>query len=249
MSRSLSFVVSLGLMASAALGAAGARARGGASEARGTAVAARALPSPSGEAGAIIERLRHIDRTLVDSTYAHVTRVDEAAGSYEFDCSGMVTWVLSRSAPGAYGAIRRFVGERRPLARDFHRYIAAVRAKRPQWAWSRVERVSDAQPGDVIAWIKPDVVRSPYTGHVAFIVERPSPVRDQPGTYLVRIADASSYRHQDDTREGTGRTGFGFGTILVAADPATDTPLAYGWVGLQSAWIFPTDIAIGRPRH
>jgi hypothetical protein len=209
----------------------------------------RTASRPSGDGGAIIERLRHIDATLSESAYTHVTRVNEPAGVYDFDCSGMVAWVLSRSAPGAYQALRRGVGDRRMVARDFYRHIASVRPAHPHWAWSRVERVAEAEPGDVIAWIKPEIVRSAYTGHVAFIVDRPAPVREQPGMYLVRIADASSYRHQDDSREGTGRTGFGFGTILVTADPTSDAPLAYGWVGLDSAWVFPTDIAIGRPRH
>jgi hypothetical protein len=193
--------------------------------------------------------VRHIDATLVTSAYVHDTLVNERAGIYEFDCSGMVAWVLSRAAPGAYRSLRERAGDRRLVARDFYRHIASVRAEQPLWAWARVPRVSEAQPGDVIAWIKPDIIRSPYTGHVAFIVERPVPVADQPATYLVRIADASSYQHQDDSRAGTGRTGFGFGTILVATDPNTDAPLAYGWVGVRSAWIFPTDMAIGRARH
>lgn len=204
---------------------------------------------PWGDDGTILDRVRHIDETLVDSAYTHDTLVNEGAGIYQFDCSGMVAWVLARAAPGAYQSLRRTVGERRPLARDFYRYIASIRPQHPAWAWARVARVSEAQPGDVIAWIKPEIIRSPYTGHVAFVVERPVPVADQRSTYLVRIADASSYQHQDDSRTGTGRTGFGYGTILVAADPQSDVPLAYGWVGLRSAWIFPTPIAIGRPRH
>jgi hypothetical protein len=50
--------------------------------------------------------------------------------------------------------------------------------------------------------------------------------------------------HDEDSR--AGRTGFGFGTILLVADPETDAPIAYGWVGLR--WrAFETPIALGRP--
>jgi hypothetical protein len=64
--------------------------------------------------------------------------------------------------------------------------------------------------------------------------------------FVVRIADASSYQHDDDDRYGTGRTGFGSGVILLVADPETGSPKAYGWFGLRSAYVFETPIALGR---
>jgi hypothetical protein len=67
--------------------------------------------------------------------------------------------------------------------------------------------------------------------------------------YLVRIADASRYHHQDDSRAGSGRDGFGLGTILVVADSETGAPIAYGWFGLRSGWVLATKMAIGRPEH
>src|SRR6185503_3926276 len=107
-----------------------------------------------------------------------------------------------------------------------------------------VSRAQDAKPSDVIAWIKPPIVPSPNTGHVAFIVHKPVPVASRPGTYLVRVADSTSLLHDDDTREG--RTGFGFGTIVVLADANSDAPTGFGWAGLRF-WTFQTPIAIGRP--
>jgi hypothetical protein len=65
----------------------------------------------------------------------------------------------------------------------------------------------------------------------------------------LRIADASRYQHQDDSRAGSGRDGFGTGTILVVADPDTGAPTAYGWFGLRSRWVLETRIAIGRPER
>ena len=207
----------------------------------------RPRPQPAGGNGRIIALLRRVATNLRHSAYSHVTRVDEAAGRYEFDCSGMVAWVLRRTAPVALGAVTWRLKRHRPLARDFYRRIAATRSGASRYGWLRVPQVADARCGDVIAWLRPPQLRSPNTGHVAFIVGAPGRVPGRPDHYLLRIADASRYQHQDDSRRGTGRTGFGFGTILVIADSATGAPAAYGWVGRRSRWVFPTRIAIGRP--
>jgi hypothetical protein len=95
--------------------------------------------------------------------------------------------------------------------------------------------------------LKPELVRSTNTGHVAFLLEQPQPADGVPDGYLLRIADASRYHHEDDDRSESGRTGFGSGTILVVADPTTGAPRAYGWVGLRSRWVLDAAIAIGRP--
>lgn len=227
---------------------------------RGRQVIATVLPSliatgaeaKEGETAArvrIVELLGSIHANLEQTRYTHVTRVDERAGRYEFDCSGMAAWVLRKTAPKAHGAVVGRAKDGRPLARDYYAQIAEVRPGKPKLGWSRIAKVSEAQAGDVIAWLKPKEVRSANTGHVAFLVEAPVPTAEVPGGYLVRIADASRYRHDMDTRTATGQTGFGIGTILVVADPETDAPRAYGWVGVRSAWVFETSIAIGRAEH
>lgn len=194
----------------------------------------------------VLATLSRIEANLQQSRYTHATRVDERIGRYEFDCSGMAAWVLRRASPVAQSAVAHRSKGGRALASDYYRQIAATRIGRARYGWSRVGRVTDAAPGDVIAWLRPKEIRSPNTGHVAFLLAKPEPVSDVPHAYLVRIADASSYRHDHDTREGSDRTGFGGGTILVMADPETDAPIAYGWVGLRSAWILHTPMAIGR---
>jgi hypothetical protein len=202
--------------------------------------------NPPGRTAAVMERVRRIADTLKSSEYSHVTRVNEAEGSYVFDCSGFVAWVLRRAATGAHLSVVSRAKDRRPLARDYYWEIARTRPNAAR-GWARVERVVDARPGDVVAWLKPPEVRSTNTGHVAFIVESPEPSRVVEGGYLVRIADASRYYHQNDEREELGRSGFGFGTILIVADPVTHAPVAYGWFGDRSAWVLSAQIAIGRP--
>jgi hypothetical protein len=187
--------------------------------------------------------LGKIAASLEESEYSHALFVNEKHGVYRFDCSSMVQWVLRRSAPTAASAIAWKL-DGRPLARDFQRRIARAPAEKSKNGWRRIARVSDAKPGDVIAWLKPAEIDSPNTGHVAFVVLAPVLAPGYENAYLVRIADSTSLLHDDDTR--VGRSGFGLGTILVVTDAETDAPVAYGWVGLR--WrAFETDIAIGRP--
>lgn len=110
----------------------------------------------------------------------------------------------------------------------------------------KVTRIADAQPGGLVAWLKPAFVQSANTGHVAFLLEQPRPIAEVPNGFLVRIADASSYQHDDDDRVESGRTGFGSGTILLVADENTGAPRAYGWYGLRSRYVLETPIALGR---
>jgi len=187
--------------------------------------------------------LGNIARTVKHTEYGHSQRVNVQQGLYVFDCSSMAQWVLKRAAPVAERSVSRGLGWR-PLAADFQRRIANVAPGAERGGWHRVRRVEDAEPGDVIAWLKPKIIESKNTGHVAFIVLPPTRVTGYSDAYLVRVVDATSLLHADDTRvEGSG---FGFGTILLVIDPETGAPRAYGWVGLE--WrAFETSIAIGRP--
>ena len=195
----------------------------------------------------IVGLLEHVENNLRHSRYSHTTRIDESKGSYEFDCSGMVAWVLRKTAPRAQASVAYRTKRRRSLARDYYRRIAATKPGKARWGWQRVERVADAKPGDVISWLRPKIVRSHNTGHVAFVVEPPTPIEGLDGVYALRIADASRYQHERDTRRGTGRNGFGVGTIAVVADSKTGAPIAYGWVGTRSRYLLVTPMAIGRP--
>lgn len=187
--------------------------------------------------------LGKIAETLTESVYSHGTQVDERRGIYAFDCSGMAFWVLRKASPRAARNMARGLGGR-PLARDFQRRLSRSPTHTPRDGWSRVARVQDAVPGDVLAWIKPAIIDSPNTGHVAFIVLPPQPLPGYGNAFLVRIADSTSLLHDDDTR--VGRSGFGLGTILLVTDPETGAPQAYGWVGTRYR-VFETAIAIGRP--
>ena len=190
----------------------------------------------------VMRRLGKMGATMTDTKYSYGFRVDERKGVYQFDCSGMTYWVLKKAAPRAAAALAWKL-DHRPLARDIYRRIASIPADRNRHGWLRIARVDALEPGDVVAWIKPKVIRSPNTGHVGFVVLPPLAVPGYVNAHLVRIADSSRLLHDEDTR--VGRDGFGMGTILLVSDPDTGAPIAYGWVGLN--WrSFETDIALGR---
>ena len=212
----------------------------------------------------VLQVLADIAHEATDTRYLHTTIVDPARGIYYFDCSGMAAWVLRRAAPYAQAQVASGLGSRRPVSSTFTHAIRRAPSDATR-GWQRVLRMADAAPGDVIAWIKPPIVRSGNTGHIGFIVLPPRELADEgfvatyrpdgerdwielggdARAYLVRIADATHLHHLDDSRAEGNRNGFGFGTILVVSD-ATGHPVAYGWVGPRGN-VFSTDIGIGRP--
>lgn len=196
-------------------------------------------------AARVLGVLEGIERGLRQTRYQHATVVRERDGVFLWDCSGMTAWVLRRAAPRAMAAIAR----ERPVARDFVRAIerapttGAASARRG--AWQRVDHIASAQPGDVFAWRRPRGFPSRNTGHVGFVVEAPLPVPAIPGAYAVRIADATSWGHQDDTRRADGVGGFGMGTLVFLTD-GEGHGTHYGWYGTRSDGYVTTPIFFGR---
>ncbi len=204
--------------------------------------AGRPAPQPAPAPAQVLRVLARVAGNLRHTAYKPVLRVDERRGRYEFDCSAMAGWVLGQAAPRARRALQRT----RPLARDFYHAIVEAPADRAQRGWRRVSRIADAEAGDVLAWKRPLWFRSRNTGHVAFVLASPEPV---PGGFLVRIADATSLPHGEDSRDPNGGGGFGDGTLLVTVDVATGAGKGYGWHGRRSldhALVIETPIVIGR---
>lgn len=201
-------------------------------------------PPPPAEtrAGArILEVLSGVQRSIRDTRYQHTTVIREREGVYRWDCSGMAAWVLRRAAPVAMRRITR----PRPVARDFVRAIESAPTARPAQGWQRVDRLADARPGDLFAWRRPRGFPSRNTGHVGFVMDRPLAVRGMPGAYAVRVADATSLAHQDDTRAEDEDGGFGVGTLVFLTDDA-GRGASYGWFGTRSEGYVVTPIFVGR---
>lgn len=189
--------------------------------------------------------LDRVERRLAETRYQHQTVVAEWRGLYAWDCSGMVTWVLERSARGA----RKRILSDRPVARDYVEIIENSPTRNPYKGWSKVRDVEQVRPGDLFAWKRPRAwPRDDETGHVGFVLERPRSAPGHHRAYLLRIADATSVPHQDDTRDREGPGGYGRGTLLVTVD-AQGQPVAYGWYGTDSHGVVPTHMAFGRVHY
>lgn len=206
----------------------------------------------SGASGAVGQRANErihaeisaIARGLTATRYQHELRADPRRGQYFWDCSLMARWILARAAPQA----RSGLGTDRPLARDFYQTIARAPVGKPRRGWMRLTEPSSIMPGDLFAWLKPEMFRDrKNTGHVGFVIERPRPHPRHAGVWLVRIADATRELHGEDSRPPGGEGGFGTATLAFLFDPG-GAAVAYGWYGEDQdpQTYVPTQIAFGR---
>ncbi len=193
---------------------------------------------------AVANALTGIERGLTATKYQHRIAVDARKGVYRWDCSIMAAWILERTAPAA----RRALAVDKPLARDFYRTIERARTDRSDRGWQRLTDVAALAPGDLFAWLKPVMFKQrANTGHVGFAIGKPWRHPRFPGVWLLRIADATTELHGDDSRPPGGEGGFGTATIAFLVD-ANGAPRAYGWYGevQDPATFVPTQIVLGR---
>ena len=202
----------------------------------------RDLP-PAGRGGErVMSVLEGVRENLRETRYQHRTVVSERRGRYLWDCSGMADWVLEKAR---LRRARRALNRSRPVARTFFRTIDRAPTDRARRGWQKIEHIEDVRPGDVFAWLRPPDWPRRNTGHTGFVIEAPRRVNHWPGMYIVRIADATSVPHQDDTRSWPGDGGYGEGTILWTTDGAGEA-LAYGWHGVRSRGVVTTRAVFGR---
>jgi hypothetical protein len=120
---------------------------------------------------------------------------------------------LKKVSPEAYKVIPRSGTEKRPFAHDFYEWFTGAPApdKAPADAkWTRIEKLADARPGDVIAWKNENYQPGENTGHVMIIVEPPE--ADGKDVQKVVVIDSSAHGHGNDTRK-KGESGIGRGTL------------------------------------
>ena len=198
----------------------------------------------------LTEAIRQL-RAMKTSRYRHKSRIDEATGKFEYDCSGFVAYALARALPDALSPVP--IGLKgRPRAEDFATYFSALTEAD---AWLRIPRATDLQPGDVIAWLRPAGVSTTNTGHIVIVYDvkgslaATGPVAAIGGAreILLRVVDSTESPHADDVRGPDTATGLGTGTLGLVVD-ASDAPLGYRWKGGESVKAFATLIAIARPK-
>ena len=162
-----------------------------------------------------------------DTSYQHkndYVKWKDEAGSRKYeshtDCSGFLTALLERSYGFTQSDLERWLGKRRPLAIDYHDAILNQRG------FKHIQRVSDVEPGDVLA-IKypPDADNS---GHIMLVAEPPRRAKSTKpeiqGTeqWEVAVIDSSKSGHgKTDTRrrdDGTFGSGVGEGVFRIYAN-------------------------------
>ncbi len=203
--------------------------------------AARAQQLPGATASAALVALAAAEVQSVQEThYTHHSSIDHAAGIYDTDCSGFVDDLLRQVAPDAYSAIPVEAGWAEPRAYKFAEFFAALQTAGDEGGWTAVPYLSDAKPGDILAWSLAPFTPGSDTGHVVVLAAAPQLNRD--GSYSVPVYDASSILHAHDSR-ARGHGGVGSGNITIVVD-AMGMPVAFQF-NLHDQ-VHTTLIAIGR---
>lgn len=203
--------------------------------------------TPSELAGTLLAREAARQVTAMRTTsYEHTTFVDEATGTFEYDCSGFVGYALGRVLPAQLEAVTTFGAVVRPLAKHYQTFFASIAPGTKKSGWSRVARAIELRPGDVVAWLTPPELASTNTGHV-MIVTGPATINPKRADeVLVPITDSTSSFHGGSDTRYPDRQGLGRGAIGIVVDSA-GAPVRYRWTGGVSAKEYSTPISFARP--
>jgi hypothetical protein len=193
----------------------------------------------------VVEAARQVAAMKL-TAYEHTTFIDEASGTYKYDCSGFLGYALSRALPVQFAAVRSFGVVERPLAKHYETFFASIEPGAKKGGWSRVARAIDVQPGDVVAWLKPADLVSSNTGHVMIATGPATLNPKRADEIIVPITDSSASFHGPADSRYPSATGLGRGAIGILVD-GDGAPLGYRWTGGMSAKEYATAIAIGRP--
>lgn len=138
------------------------------------AVAAGAGETVTLESPVSVEARRILANTR-DTRYQHRTEVDEEAGRYWLDCSGLASVVLRHVDTNALDVIENCDREGHPRAYAYHDVFAAAptNAAEATNGWVRIERIADLRPGDLVAWRKPVLKPGESTGHIVIVDDAP----------------------------------------------------------------------------
>ena len=147
----------------------------------------------------LAQRLEAMLEKMDSTLYQARTEIDEKTGSYKCDCSGLVCYLLRSDFPVAYKQLDGIESpwRARPFSVTF--YETFVRAGEEKLdGWSRVRKLMDARPGDVLAGRKRKIQKGVSTGHTMVIASKP--MREKDGRVRVRVIDSTRKIHAQDSR-------------------------------------------------
>jgi hypothetical protein len=73
--------------------------------------------------GSILSEAMRQLAAMRSSSYTHTTHVDEASGTFDYDCSGLIDYSLARVAPAALRELQQATVHR-PLAKHFRHPVS-----------------------------------------------------------------------------------------------------------------------------
>ena len=183
-------------------------------------------PAGRGSAALVAEANRQLG-IMATSAYSHKTHIDEARGSFDYDCSGFVDYSLAHAAPDALAELRK-ASVKRPLAKHFVNFFDSIPASGHIGRWRRVARAADLVPGDIVAWLRPADSTSKNTGHVMIVHDAVVPDRAHPETIAVPVVDSTAARHGKGDSRAPHTSGLGTGSIVLVVD-GSGAPTHYRW--------------------
>lgn len=214
--------------------------------------ASGASPQPAAGGGPLYDEVVREFDGMTATSYQHRTSVDPVAGTYRYDCVGLVSYALKHAAPQAWASAFKGTGiakGRIPSPARYRAFFAGLAAA-PQPGWTAVTKASDLRPGDVVVW---EHQTASSTGHAVIIGGTPKPLPD--GSWQVKVFDSTSSPHGRDSRPADERarvlpssgrpSGLGNGVMVFTADPATGALTGLRWSPNARAIVVP--IAAGRP--
>ena len=179
-----------------------------------------------GSAALLAEANRQL-AAMTSSTYSHHTHIDEARGSYDYDCSGFVGYALGRAAPDAFAELTKAT-VKRPLAKHIVSFVDGIPPLAHTGRWHRVMRAVDLVPGDVVAWLQPADSTSTNTGHVMIVHGAPAQEAGHPERVVVPVIDSTAVRHGAGDSRPVHTSGLGTGAIVLVVD-ASGAPAHFHW--------------------
>jgi hypothetical protein len=188
----------------------------------------------------IAEAAENLIGDIRETHYQHKTCVVPAEGIYDMDCSGFVDYLLKRVAPQQYANLPIETGHARPRAAMYFDLFHGL-PENPAPGWKSIDRLADAQRGDIIAWSLEAPTQKPGdTGHVVVVASPPVPANQR--EYRVEVYDSSGIHHDDDSRP-KATSGIGKGVITFKVDER-GIPVGFQFNSLAHFHLEP--IAIGR---
>ncbi|MBS4773954.1 MAG: hypothetical protein KHX55_06745 [Proteobacteria bacterium] len=178
--------------------------------------------------------LKLIRRQFIHSAYSHENTIYRQAKKLYFnvDCSGFVTFWLSKYYPMAFQEIHNYVTEIKKVPAeefkrlysfdflDFFNYLDEHKSVQ----WQSLTSGEKLQKGDIVSFAR--VHPRARFGHIAVILEV---LRQTPQKWVIRVCDSSDCLHEDDTR--CKNMGIGSGIIRIYNPEAEVSIVKYSRLG------------------